>query len=298
MSNPITGPMKPAFLILTPACVMLGISTAVLSGTMPSAINIIIVLAGAVCAHISVNALNEYDDFKSGLDLVTVPTPFSGGSKALPENPEKAWYGLATGIISLVVTCAVGIYFVYIRGIMLLPLGILGVVIIVLYTKWITRSPFLCLMASGLGFGPLMVMGTHFALTGSYNWASFVVSLVPFFLVNDLLLLNQFPDAAADSTVGRKHLLIDSGPRKSARIYVIFLFVSFIPVVAGVAAGILPVTSLIELVFLILAIDISRGVLKNAEDLPALLPYMTKNVIMNIGAPVVLSAGILLSSIL
>jgi len=143
-----------------------------------------------------------------------------------------------------------------------------------------------------------MVMGTHFALTGSYNWASFVVSLVPFFLVNDLLLLNQFPDAAADSTVGRKHLLIDSGPRKSARIYVIFLFVSFIPVVAGVAAGILPVTSLIELVFLILAIDISRGVLKNAEDLPALLPYMTKNVIMNIGAPVVLSAGILLSSIL
>ncbi len=298
MSNPITGPMKPAFLILTPACVMLGISTAVLSGTVPDAISIIIVLAGAVCAHISVNALNEYHDFKSGLDLVTVPTPFSGGSKALPENPDKAWYGLATGIISLAVTCAVGVYFVYIRGIMLLPLGILGVIIIVLYTKWITRFPVLCLMASGLGFGPLMVMGTHFALTGSYSCASFIVSLVPFFLVNDLLLLNQFPDAEADSTVGRKHLLIDKGSRVSARVYVIFLFVSFIPVIAGVAAGILPLMSLIELVFLILAIDIARGVLKNSENLPALLPYMTKNVIMNIGAPVVLSAGIFLSRIL
>jgi 1,4-dihydroxy-2-naphthoate octaprenyltransferase len=290
--------MKPAFLILTPACVMLGISTAVLAGAMPGAINIIIILAGAVCAHISVNALNEYDDFKSGLDLITVPTPFSGGSKALPENPEKAWYGLATGIVSLAVTCAVGIYFVYIRGIMLLPLGLLGVVVIVLYTKWLTKFPVLCLMASGLGFGPLMVMGTHFALTGSYNWTSFIVSLVPFFLVNDLLLLNQFPDAQADSTVGRRHMLIDKGSRVSARIYVIFLFVSFIPVIAGVIAGLLPLLSLIVLVFLILAIDIARGVLKNADNLPALLPYMTKNVIMNIGAPVVLSAGIFLSRIM
>lgn len=39
-----------------------------------------------------------------------------------------------------------------------------------------------------------MVMGTHFALTGEYSATAGLASLVPFFLVSDLLLLNQFPD--------------------------------------------------------------------------------------------------------
>ncbi len=39
-------------------------------------------LLGAFLAHISVNTLNEYFDFKSGLDLETIKTPFSGGSGA------------------------------------------------------------------------------------------------------------------------------------------------------------------------------------------------------------------------
>ena len=52
-------------------------------------------------AHTSVNALNEYQDFKSGLDLITVKTPFSGGTKSLPENPQKAHLALITGLVSL-----------------------------------------------------------------------------------------------------------------------------------------------------------------------------------------------------
>ncbi len=46
-----------------------------------------LVLLGAVAAHIAVNSLNEYLDFKSGLDERTHRTPFSGGSGFLPEHP-------------------------------------------------------------------------------------------------------------------------------------------------------------------------------------------------------------------
>ena len=97
-------------------------------------------------------------------------------------------------------------YFVFTVGILLLPLGLLGIALIVFYTQWITKRPIICLVAPGLAFGPLMVLGTHFVLTGSYSWTAFAASLVPGFLVSDLLLLNQFPDVEADKTVGRKYL--------------------------------------------------------------------------------------------
>ena len=177
----IFGPMRLPFLILTPACVLLGAATASWSGAEINPYHLVLAFLGAVASHISVNALNEYHDFKSGLDFNTQPTPFSGGSGTLPKNPDKAHVALITGLISLVVIVAVGIYFLYVRGPWLLPVGLLGIVTIVAYTKWITKNPILCLIAPGLGFGPLMVMGTDFALSGSYSWTSFVASMVPFF---------------------------------------------------------------------------------------------------------------------
>ncbi|MDI6743701.1 MAG: hypothetical protein QMD11_13280, partial [Smithella sp.] len=65
MSNAVIGPMRPNFLILTPACVTLGVATAFWSGAPLNLLYIALILSGAVLAHISVNALNEYHDFKS-----------------------------------------------------------------------------------------------------------------------------------------------------------------------------------------------------------------------------------------
>ena len=219
----ILGPMKVPFLILTPMCILVGISTAMWSGAHVSVVSIVLIIIGAVCSHISVNALNEYYDFKSGLDSRTQRTPFSGGSGALQERPDKAGAALATGIISLLICFSIGMYFVFTVGVLLLPLGLLGIALIVFYTQWITKRPIVCLVAPGLAFGPLMVLGTHFVLTGSYSWTAFLASLVPGFLVSDLLLLNQFPDVEADKTVGRKHLPILLGRKNVARIYIFFL---------------------------------------------------------------------------
>jgi 1,4-dihydroxy-2-naphthoate octaprenyltransferase len=158
----IFGPMRLPFLILTPACVMLGAATADWSGSPLNFFYLALALIGAVGAHISVNALNEYHDFESGLDFKTEPTPFSGGSGTLPKNPEKSHVALITGLVSLTVTTLIGVYFLFASGLWLLPLGLLGVITIVAYTKWITKNPFLCLIAPGLGFGPFMVMGTDF----------------------------------------------------------------------------------------------------------------------------------------
>ena len=113
----IFGPMRLPFLVLTPACVMLGAATADWSGGSPlNFYYLALALIGALGAHISVNALNEYHDFESGLDFSTEPTPFSGGSGTLPRNPHKSHVALITGIISMTVTVLVGVYFLRVRG--------------------------------------------------------------------------------------------------------------------------------------------------------------------------------------
>ena len=289
------GPMKPAFLILTPACVLLGLGTAVWTSSEPvSLVYFLLVLAGATSAHISVNAFNEYYDFKSGLDLVTRRTPFSGGSGALPKRPDMANTALATAWATLGITAAIGLYFVTVRGMGLLPLGVLGLVVVVAYTNWGTRRPLVCLIMPGLGFGPLMVMGTDFVLTGQYSWTAFVASLVPFFLVNDLLLLNQFPDLEADRSVGRNHLLIVAGKRKSSYVYIVMLILAYLVIGLGVYSRQMPPATLIAFLTAAIAIPLIRGVWKYAENSGRLLPYLGMNVAVNILTPVLMAAGMMI----
>jgi len=287
--------MRPNFLILTPACVLLGIATAFWSGASLNPVYIILILAGALMAHTSVNALNEYFDFKSGLDLITVKTPFSGGTKSLPENPEKAHLALITGLVSLALVAFIGIYFLMERGLWLLPIGIIGIILVYAYTPFITRHPFLCLISPGLGFGPLMVMGTDFMLTGHYSWTAAWASLVPFFLVNDLLLLNQFPDVEADRQFNRDHYPIRLGRRKSAAIYNAFLVLTYVSIIVGCLLKLLPVGALLGLITLILAVPVMRGVVRHADDIPGLIPFMIKNVIINISTPVFVALGLFFS---
>ena len=173
----ILGPMRPPFLILAPACTLAGIGVAF--WRMDGQINwwfAALCILGAVAAHISVNALNEYFDFKSGLDAKTRRTPFSGGSGTLPANPQAAGYAFITGIVGLAVVSAIGAFFTIQRGWGIVPLGLLGMLVIYIYTFWLLKFPFLSLISPGLGFGTLVVMGTDFVLTGSYSLPGFLVS--------------------------------------------------------------------------------------------------------------------------
>lgn len=284
-------PMRLPFLVLTPACVLLGLATAVWTADQINWFHFVLVMIGAISAHISVNTFNEVFDFKSGLDAKTIRTPFSGGSGRLPETPDLEKPALIMAWIFFAITALIGLYFVFVIGPALIPLGLIGLVIIYFYTGWITRFPLLCLIAPGLGFGVLMVMGTDFVLSGGYSWTAFIASLVPFFLVSNLLLLNQFPDVEADQSIGRKHYPIQIGKKKSSLIYILFLFLPFLSIGLGIISGFLPLLSLIGFLSLILAIPIASGVLKNAENTEQLFPTLGQNVIINLVMPVLVAVG-------
>lgn len=213
--------MRPPFLVLAPICIFLSASLVRFEHQSQYYALGLIVLAGLL-AHISVNTFNEYFDYHSGLDALTHKTPFSGGSGALIEHPEAHQSVLAVAVVSLVLTVFIGIYFLYTAGWQLFPIGLSGVVLIVLYTSWINKKPLLCLMAPGFAFGPLMMSGTEIVLTGQVSQTGWVAAAIPFLMVNNLLLINQLPDQQADTQVGRLTFPIRFGMSWSLRVYLLF----------------------------------------------------------------------------
>lgn len=294
--SPVLAAARPNFMVLTPICVLLGVAAAVLDAGTVDTTDALVALLGGVLAHAAVNLLNEYDDFRSGLDAITVRTPFSGGSGALPAHPQAAPAALAAGLLSVAGTVAVGLYFAWTRGLAIVPLGLLGLAIIVAYTPWITRHPLICLLAPGLGFGPLMVMGTAFVLSGHYTATAAWASLAPLFLVSELLLINQFPDVEADRKVGRHHLPIMLGRVRSSWIYVAFLLAAFAAIALGPWLAQLPAWSLLGLVPLPVALFLARGVLRHAGDDQALVPYLGVNVAVILGTIALYATGILVGT--
>ena len=290
----LLGPMRVPFLILTPACALLGLGTAVRTTGHVNGWQFILALIGAISAHISVNAFNEVFDFHSGLDGRTQRTPFSGGSGTLPAQAAFARPTWIMAWVALGITALSGLYFVILRGPAILPLGLIGLALLYVYTPWITRDPLLCLIAPGLGFGPLMVMSVHFALTGSYSWMAFVASLVPFFLVSDLLLLNQFPDVDADRSIGRRHIAILFGRRTASLVYNLFLLLAYLTIILGVVFRVLPPLSLIGLLTILIAIPTGLRAFRHADDIPQLIPAMGMNVLVNLLTPLLMGIGLLI----
>jgi 1,4-dihydroxy-2-naphthoate octaprenyltransferase len=288
----ILGPLRPPFLIVTPACVLLGAAVAWRETGAWDIRLFLLVLLGALSAHVSVNAFNEYADFKSGLDALTRRTPFSGGSGTLPARPELAPVTLGIAIGALLLTIVLGGYFLTLRGWGLLPLGLVGVLVVVAYTPWINRHPWLCLLAPGLGFGTLMVTGTAFVLGGGYTAAALAASLLPFFLVSGLLLLNQFPDVEADRRVGRRNLPILFGRPAAGRVFALLVLLAFASLPVSVLLEVLPRGSLLGLLGLPAAVPLIRGVLRHADAIDRLLPCMGLNVALTVVTPVLVAAGV------
>ena len=291
----ILGLVRAPFLLLNFSCVAAGAATAYWRTGNVDWKDALLALAGAVLAHASVNSLNEYSDFATGVDAHTRRTPFSGGSGTLQRRPRLAGFALGIGLSGAALTALIGLYFILTRGYAILPLGLLGLAIVLLYTPWLTRSPALCLVAPGLGFGTAMVMGTDLVLGGTWSRAGFAASLVPFFLVSNLLLLNQFPDLAADRAAGRRNIVTEHGLRSGAWVYTLFQAGAYLSIALATLLRILPPLSLLVLITVPLAVRTSLGAFRDARSAARLLPALGLNVVINLATPLLLAAGLVLS---
>ncbi len=287
----VLGVTRPNFLFLPPICVALGISAGLADGGTMNWSNLIPVIAGAVAAHAAVNALNEYTDFRSGLDLNTTRTPFSGGSGTLVQHPHLINHALWVGVTTTLITVICGLWLLTSVGPALLPFGILGLLLVLLYSGPITRNRWLSLLAPGLGFGPAMVGGSAIALTGAANNTTAVASLLVFFLINNLLLLNQFPDRGPDAAVGRRNWTISS-PAVAGVLYNLFAIAGYTLVIAAALLGAIPYAGLLAILTLPLALMAARSALavKMGREVP--MSALGHNVVVSLLTPALMALGI------
>ncbi|OCW98593.1 prenyltransferase [Alishewanella jeotgali] len=292
MLNTLLGVSRANFLTLTLVCILLSATASWQAGASPGWPTLLLVTLLALCAHISVNAFNEYFDFKSGLDFLTERTPFSGGSGTLVANPAASYAALAIAVISLALLIAGGLYLTLLHGWQLLLIGIPGVLIIYAYTQYLNRSPLACLLAPGIGFGLLMTLGAFWVFAQQVSMAAWLLAAIISLLVSNLLLLNQFPDVEADRQVGRRHLPIVIGRSHSASVYSLLAAASYLLLLLGVALGALPWQSLLGLLSLPLLLKILPGIFRLADKPRELAPYLGLNVLLCHLYPLLLSAGL------
>jgi 1,4-dihydroxy-2-naphthoate octaprenyltransferase len=277
---------RPQFLTLSIVLAFLGTTVAWYDGYF-NLWHALLAGIGLVLTHASVNILNDYFDFRSGIDLAARRTPFSGGSGILPAELLSPRQVLWLGIVMLVLAIPIGIYFVIIRGWQLLPLLIVAAFFILLYSPFILKRPWPEWVA-GAGLGALPILGTYFAQTGAYtltaagthDYSALVACIPSAFLVHNLLLLNEFPDVEADMLAKRKTVPISIGKNRAAIFYSAVAIALYLWIIGWVAARVMPVWTLLALLTLPLTIRAINGA-RHHDDASKLMPAMAANV-MNV----------------
>ncbi len=285
---------RPQFLLLSVVLVFLGTCIAWYDG----AFNLgyaLLAFVGLLLVHISANVLNDYFDYRSGIDLETKRTPFSGGSGILPAALLKPRQVLWLGLGSFLLAIPIGIFFVIVSGWALLPLLLVATACIFLYTPVILKMGW-PEWAPGVGMGSLPVLGAYFVQTGEYTLHAFIASIASGILVHNLLFLNEFPDVEPDRKAGRRTTPIVIGKTKASRIYSVTAVAVYLWIIGGVVAGVMPIFTLIALLTIPLAIKAIQGAMKY-QDMSKLVPAMGSNVMVVLLTQLLLGIGYILARV-
>ena len=236
-------------------------------------LDVILTFAGVLALHASVDLLNDYWDFKRGIDTKTTRTKMSGGTGVLPEGLLKPSSVYRAGVIFLIIGSLIGSYFVITYGILIAI--ILGFAILSIYF-YSTK-----IVDSGLGEffvgvkGSMIVIGTFFIQSGEISLESILAGVVVGTLSSLVLFIASFPDHDADKSKGRKTLVIVVGKEKAKKIFWFFPLLAYSIILIGVSVNLFPLLSLICLLSFPLMIKSGLGLQKNYDSVNDLVPFMS-----------------------
>ncbi len=230
---------------------LLGTILAAAEGSVNILLFLLVLIAGGLL-HTGANLLNDYFDYVNGVD-----TPDSYGSSgvlvARLMQPRQILQG---GLLALILVIPIGVYLVYLRGLPLLLLGIIGIAGAYFYTGKPIAYKYL-----GLGvpfvfmlMGPLMVSGAYYVQTGSFSVTVLMVSLPVGCLVSAILYANEYRDVQHDQKLGIRSPSIILGRRRARYLYYLLLLGAYFIIILIVWQGKLGIGALSTLLTLPLAI--------------------------------------------
>ena len=236
----------------------------------------ILTYIGVVFLHASVDLLNDYWDYKRGIDITTKRTKFSGGTGVLPENLLAPRTVYIAGIVFLILGASIGAYFVAIRGITIAVILSFAVVAIYFYSTRIVNA--------GLGElfvavkGAMIVLGTLYVQNAVLEPTALYVGAIVGILSATVLFINSFPDYEADRSKGRRTLVIMLERKTASAIFPIFIIAAYALIAVGIFLGFTKIYSLISFASIPFAIKSVLQLRKEPESTENIVPAMASAV--------------------
>ena len=260
------------FLLASVIAVSLGLSITWWNSGGIDIFQAILTMAGVVALHASVDLLNDYWDFKRGIDTKTKRTSMSGGTGVLPEGLLKPKSVYNAGILFLIIGGLIGGYFVMLHGVVIGVILAFAIVSIYFYStkivNWGLAEVFVAVK------GTLIVMGTYYIQNSDLTDISILSGIVVGILSSLVLFVTSFPDHDADKEKGRRTLVILFGKRNAVSIYYIFPIVSYSVILGCAVMSIIPLFSLISFAALPVAINSIKKLKLSVSDNDKVIPAM------------------------
>jgi 1,4-dihydroxy-2-naphthoate polyprenyltransferase len=274
--------------------VFAGAALAVVDGAF-SPLPFLAALVGGVLLHSGTNIVNEVYDVRQGVDTIISPR----GSHAIVKGRMSERAALVTAAIAFLLASVVGLYLIALRGPAIVVLGLLGLV-----CGWGYTAPPLQYKYRALGvplvfvlMGPLMVVGTYFAITGAWSLSALVLSIPVGCLVAAILHGNEWRDISEDTRAGITTLSSRIGKEWAHYGYVALILGAYITLGLAVAFRQLPPASALAMLSLPFLAQVIRsaelGATGQARAI-AMIDVQTARLHLAFGS--LLVAGVLLSA--
>jgi len=252
------------FLLASVIAVLLGLTITWWTSNTVDIFHAALTMIGVLALHVSIDLLNDYWDFKRGIDTQTKRTKFSGGTGVLPEGLLEPRSVYKAGIAFLIFGSILGAYFIYVNGI---TIGIILAFAILSIYFYSTKIVNVGLAEFFVGVkGTMIVLGTYFIQTSQIDILPILGGMVIGILSSFVLFITSFPDHDADKDKGRKTLVIILGKKKSSMFFWVFPIFAYMIIIFGVSIEIFPIYSLVTLTTIPLLIVIGKKISTQFND--------------------------------
>lgn len=263
----------------------------------------LLTLIGAVCINLGLNMSNDYFDHLSGGDEINRElTPFSGGSRVIQDGIVSAKQVLAWSAFFYLIGIVIGLYLAAVRGWLILGFGLAGVFLAFFHNAPPIRlyhlAPGVGELAVGIGFGPLVVLGSYYVQAQRFSYEALWASIPVGLLITAVLYINEFPDCEADKAVGKKTLPVVLGRKRAAGGYAALLVAAYGVILLGIALGAFSYTMLLALLSLPLAYRGIRGAMRFHSNTPKLIPTQAATIQLHLVTGLLLCLGYAVAEVL
>lgn len=195
------------------------------SGTINLLLAIVLFL---ICAlmQAAANTLNDYLDYKKGTDSRENSSEDAFDAVLVYNNINPA-HVLIFAIAQLIVAALLGCYIVYISGIIPLVIGIIGAVVVVIYSAGRTPLSYLPIgeIAIGITMGGLIPLACVYVLSGVLDWWLALVALPLMIGIGMILATNNTCDIEKDIAAHRHTLAVTLGRDNAVSLYKLVILI-------------------------------------------------------------------------